>query len=571
MVNISPAKLKDLLIKEGIIEASVFDEVLKEAQLKKQNLIDILISRQIVNRDYLYLLLAKYFGVERVNFNLRKIDEKVLELLPEDVAKIRRVLVFGQEEDGTFDVAMADPTDLETIDFLTLRLGNKIKPFLATDEDLNRGFVFYGKKSTEDFKKLIEESIKESLRSKAKARLEEAALDLPIVAIVDNLLSYSLSLRASDIHIEILEDTVLVRFRIDGILHEITRMPKEIQPAIIARIKLLSNLRLDEHTHPQDGRFRYRVRETLVDVRVSIVPTFYGEKAEMRLLAAAQKPLSFSELGMMDYTRKLMELAITKTYGMILVCGPTGVGKTTTLYSIMNVLNRPEINIISIEDPIEYDMRYINQIQVNPAAGITFASGLRSILRQDPDVIMVGEIRDSETANISVQAALTGHLVLSSLHTIDAPAAVPRLIDMGVPPFLVAAVLNVVSSQRLARKIHRDCIESYAPSPEVLNLIKRQLKELNLDPAKVKIPNIFYRGKGCPGCNYTGYSGRIGLFEVLEIDENIRRLIISPNFSLDALKKQAQSQGMITMFEDGLKKIELGLTTIEEVLRVIRE
>jgi len=571
MVNISPAKLKDLLIKEGIIEAGLFEEIQKEAQLKKQNLIDILISRGIVNRDYLYLLLARYFGVNRVNFSLMRINEKVIQSLPEDVAKVRHVVVFAQEADGTFDVAMADPTDLEAIDFLTLRLGNKIKPFLATDEDLNRGFAFYGRESTESFKKLIEESIKESLRSKAKARLEEAALDLPIVAIVDNLLSYGLAIRASDIHIEILEDTILVRFRIDGILHEITRMPKEIQPAIIARIKLLASLRLDEHTHPQDGRFRYRVSDMLVDVRVSIIPTFYGEKAEMRLLSAAQKPLSFSELGMTDYVRKLIEASTGKTYGMILVCGPTGAGKTTTLYSIMNVLNRPEVNIISIEDPIEYDMRYINQIQINPAAGITFASGLRSILRQDPDVIMVGEIRDSETANISVQSALTGHLVLSSLHTIDAPAAVPRLIDMGVPPFLVAAVLNVVTAQRLARKIHSECIESYVPSSEVLNLVKIQLKELNLDPAQVKIPSIFYRGKGCPACNYTGYLGRIGLFEVLDINENIRRLIIGSHFSLDVLKKEAQSEGMITMFEDGLKRIELGLTTIEEVLRIIRE
>ncbi|KKU16013.1 MAG: Type II secretion system protein E [Parcubacteria group bacterium GW2011_GWC1_45_9] len=467
---------------------------------------------------------------------------------------------------------MDNPTDLETIDFLQLRLGGPVKPYLATDEDLNRGFSLYEKRLTQDFKKIIEESVKESLRSKAKGDLKEAASDLPIVAIVDNLMAYALSSRASDIHFEVLDDGVLVRYRIDGVLHEVIRMPKEIHAAIVARIKILASLRVDEHYRPQDGRFRHKIGDELVvDVRVSIIPTFYGEKVELRLLAAAQKPLSLSEIGASEDTVKVIREAIKKSYGMVLICGPTGSGKTTTLYSIMNILNKPDVNIITVEDPIEYDMRYVNQVQVNVQAGITFASGLRSLLRQDPNIIMVGEIRDSETANIGVQAALTGHLMLSSLHTNDAPTAVPRLMDMGIPPFLVAAVLNAVSSQRLARRIHLECIESYAPEASVRASISKTLEEIGADQSQVRIPKIFYRGRGCAACNHSGYYGRIGLFETLDVTENVRKIIIDRNFSLDNLRKVGREEGMTTIFEDGLRKVERGLTTIEELFRVIRE
>ncbi|MCL4499795.1 MAG: GspE/PulE family protein, partial [Chloroflexi bacterium] len=541
------------------------------AEHKRQSLAEIIISQGIVNSDYFYLLLSRALGVERVNLGAVGIDEKVLHLLPEDVARQRNVIVFGRDQTGRFEVAMENPTDLETVDFLTLRLGGPVVPYLATEDDLNRGFLLYQRELTQDFKKIIEESIRASLRVKAKGDLREAAADLPIVAIVDNLMSYAIASRASDVHFEVLDDVVLVRYRIDGILHEIVRVPKEIHPAIVARIKILSDLRVDEHTHPQDGRFRYNVSGTLVDVRVSIIPTFYGEKVEMRLLAAAQKPLSFAELGMGDDTVKLITGAISKSYGMVLACGPTGAGKSTTLYSIMNVLNRPEVNIVTIEDPVEYDMRYVNQMQVNNAAGITFASGLRSILRQDPNIIMVGEIRDAETANISVQSALTGHLVLSSLHTNDSATAVPRLIDMGIPPFLVAAVLNAVLSQRLARRIHLSCIESYGPDKDLIANLDKEIEAMGVDRTKIRIPRTFYRGKGCDGCNHTGYYGRIGIFEVLEITENVRKLVISPDFSLDNLQKLARDEGMATMLEDGLHKVELGMTTVEELFRVIKE
>jgi len=572
MLSFPTPRLKDFLIKEGIIDAEKFDSLVLEAERKKQNLVDLLISTGVVSKDYLLGVLAKTLGVQRINLGNVQIDENILRALPEDVARRLGVVIFAKEADGSFGAAMEDPSNLETIEFLCLRLGAPVKPFLVSSEDLNRGFSLYEKRLTYDFKKTIEESIQESLRLKIKGEnIEERASELPIIAIVDNLVAYAAFSRASDIHFEVLDDSVLTRYRIDGILHEVVRMPKEIHAAVVARVKILASLRVDEHTHPQDGRFRHKVGENIIDVRVSIIPTFYGEKVEMRLLAAAQKPLSFTELGMLDDHVKIIKETIKKSYGMFAVCGPTGSGKTTTLYSVMNILNRPEVNIVTVEDPIEYDMRYLNQMQVNVAAGITFANGLRSILRQDPNVIMVGEIRDSETANIAVQAALTGHLVLSSLHTNDAVTAVPRLIDMGVPPFLVAAVLSAVSAQRLVRRIHIGCIESYIPGPEVIETLKGHLRTMGLSGEKIKIPKIFYRGRGCVADGKTGYLGRIGIFEILNITEAVRKLIISSDFNLDNFKKMAYEEGMRTMFEDGLKKVELGMTTIEEVFRVIRE
>ncbi len=571
MISLPPQKLKEILAKEGIVDSDTFDLIIEEAQRKRQNPADILISKGLINKDYFLMLIAKTLGVERVGLSTTKINEEALRLLPENIARSKRAIVFNRGEDGSFLVAMEDPTDLETIDFLHLRLGGQIKPYLATEDDLNRGFLLYQRRQTQDFKEIIEGSIRESLRSKARGNLKEAAQDLPIVAIVDNLMAYAASSRASDVHFEILDDVVMVRFRIDGILHEIIRMPKEIHSAVVARIKILSNLRVDEHTHPQDGRFRYKTGETVIDVRVSIITTFYGEKVVLRLLNAAQRPLSLAEIGMFDRQSRKVEEAIEKTYGMVVVCGPTGSGKSTTLYSILNMLNRPEVNVVSIEDPVEYDMRYVNQMQVNPAAGITFASGLRSILRQDPNIILVGEIRDGETANIAVQSALTGHLVLSSLHTNDAATAVPRLIDMDVPPFLIAAVLNNVVAQRLVRRIHLDCIESYVPGKEIYENIQQQLSAIGVDPKTVKLPKTFYRGKGCAGCGHTGYLGRIAIFEVLNFTEVIRKLVISSDFNLDNLQALSRKEGMETMFEDGLKKVERGVTTIEEVFRVIQE
>jgi len=569
MLQIPVSKLKEILIKEGLITEPAFDRLKLEAERMGQNLMDVLISQRIITQEYFYNLVSSYFGIERVNLSVEPIDVEQLHKLSEEIARRKRAIVFEKTPEGILKVAMEDPGDLEAIKFLERHLEAKIKPYLATADDLNQGFILYGRQLAQDFKRVVEEAIGASLKIKALT-LEEAAAQVPIVAIVDNFLSYAASIRASDIHLEILEDNILVRYRIDGVLREIIRIPKEIQPAIIARIKILSGLKVDEHLRPQDGRIRHRVGQQILDVRISVIPTFYGEKVAMRLLPATQKPLSLEELGMGENTRNIVLENIKKSYGMVLVCGPTGCGKTTTLYSILNILNQPEVNIITIEDPIEYAIKYINQIQVNPLAELTFANGLRSILRQDPNIIMVGEIRDIETAAIGVHAALTGHLLLSSLHTNDAPTAVPRLIDLEVPPFLAAAVINAVVSQRLVRKICMNCIESYELEPELIESIKKQLKLIN-PQLEIKIPKIFYRGHGCSVCGGSGYRERIGIFEVLNVTEEIRKAIISPEFSLDALRALAKKQGMITMFEDGIRKVELGLTTIEELFRVMRE
>jgi len=567
---IPPLQLKHRLVSENLIAEDVFDSLLAESERKNQNLLDLLISAKVANASYLYQILAEALGVEIANLGSRTIDEEALRLLPEDIARQREVILFGRESDGSVSAAMLDPSDLATVEFLNQRLGLKVNPYLATPDDLNRGFSVYGSRSTTDFQKIIEENVQASLRSQTKTA-EEAAADLPVVAIVDSILSYASSLRASDVHLEVMEDVTIARYRIDGILYEMIRVPKSVHNALVARVKILAGLKIDEHYKPQDGRFRYQVVNQVMDVRVSVMPTYHGEKVEMRLLEATQKPLSLEELGMLGATAKAVEENLRKTYGMIVICGPTGSGKTTTLYAIMNILNRPNVNIVSVEDPIEYNMRYVNQTQINPQAGITFATGLRALLRQDPNIIMVGEIRDKETAGIAVQAALTGHLLLSSLHTNDAPTAVPRLFDLDVPPFLVGSVLNVVIAQRLARRICQSCLYSYDPGPEVAGIITRQFRDLNLPEESWGVPKVFFRGKGCGVCNMSGYRGRMAIFEVLEITDIIKKIIIEPNFSLEGLKKQARQQGSKSMFEDGLAKVQLGLTTIEEVLRVIRE
>ena len=567
MIKIPPEKLKSILVKEGLIEPAQFEDIRKEAERLNQNLTEVLISRRIMTEEYFIDFLSRYFNVSKADLAARKINEKVFSFLSQNLARQKQAVVFDQEPDGTFDVALEDPGNLETIEFLEKHLKARVKVFLATEDDLARVFALYGQKSAEEFKKIIEENISASLKLTLKGE-EEAALEVPIVAIVDNFLSYAISLNASDIHIEILEDVILIRYRIDGILYEILRIPKEVLPAIVARIKLLAGLKIDEHRKPQDGRFRYKIIGEMMDIRVAIMPTFYGEKVEMRLLRATAKPMSLGELGLLEDTIKIIEENIKRSYGMLLVCGPTGCGKTTTLYAILNILNRPSVNIVTIEDPIEYYIPYVNQTQINPQAGITFANGLRAFLRQDPNIMMVGEIRDEETAEIAVHSALTGHLVLSSLHTNDAPTAIPRLMDMRIVPFLAAAVLNVVLAQRLVRRICQSCLESFTPS---LGLIAAIEQQASIQGAKIRVPKTFYQGKGCSACNQSGFSGRLGIFEVLNISDAVRNLIVSSNFSLDALKTLARKEGMISMFEDGLRKVELGLTTLEEVLRVIRE
>ncbi len=560
-------KIKEFLVHTDLVSPEIFQIALEDSKRTGQDLIDILVSRGYISEDYVYQLYSDFFKVPFVQLRGRLIKKSILSLLPEEVARTRRAVIFDKDENSIY-LAMEDPGDLETINFVEKYTNLPVKVFLTTAKDLNYVYSLYGKEVVEDFKKVIEDNIRETTRLKMMGE-KEVAEELPIVNIVDAILAYAISLNASDIHIEALQDFVLIRFRIDGVLREIIRIPKEVHSAIVARIKLLAGLKIDEHQKPQDGRMRYEALGEAMDIRVSTMPTFYGEKIAMRLLRATAKPMSLKELGMLDETIALVEESIKKSYGMFLVTGPTGSGKTTTLYSILNMLNRPDINIVTIEDPIEYYIPYANQTQINNQAGVTFATGLRSILRQDPNIILIGEIRDEETAEIAVNSALTGHLVLSSLHTNDAATAIPRLIDMKVPSFLVSAVLNTVVAQRLVRKVCRDCLESYEPDTETIASLKREFSQV--EGREVEIPKVLYRGKGCQVCNNTGYKGQLGIFEILNLDEDLRRLINEPNFSLDNLRKMAQGKGMISILEDGLRKAELGLTTVEEVLRVIRE
>ncbi len=561
--------LKKLILETGLVCEKDFDKLVLEAQRTEKNVIDLLISRNFITTDFYADILSRHLNIPRIKLVGQQINTEILNILPEEIARTRNVVVFGKE-DNCILVAMLDPANLETLDFLNKYTGYFIKPYLCLEEDLKFVFAQYGKEVSKDFQKMIQESIRSSLRLK-EVEAEKAATEFPIVSLTDNIISYAASLNATDIHIESLGDEILIRFRVDGVLREIIRLAREIHLAIVARIKILSNLLIDEHNKPQDGRFKYKYADTIFDIRVAIMPTLYGEKVEMRLLTGSSKPMSFQELGMMEETVKIVENNITKTTGMILVTGPTGSGKTTTLYAILNKLNKPEVNIVTIEDPIEYELKYVNQTQINPRAGIDFANGLRAFLRQDPDVIMVGEIRDKETAEISVHASLTGHLLLSTLHTNDAVTAVPRLFDLDVPPFLVSATVNLIIAQRLVRRVCRGCIESYQVPEDVVEVVNEQLQLIKGKTASPYHAKQLYRGKGCQACGNTGYSGRLAIYEVLDITEQVRAYIQKKDFSLDGLKQIAFAQGTKSMFEDGLKKAELGLTTIEEVLRVIKE
>lgn len=561
-------ELQQRLVVEGLITAERFAELRADADRKNQNIIDVLVSERIAPRSYLHRFIADYLGVSPVLLEGRTLDPQIVQLLDERSAREREALVFAKEEDGTLDVALADPSDLSLIQFLESKLGARVKPFLTTSADLNIGFAVYGSLVAQNFTEIIEKNIQASLGSGASS--DGASADLPIVAVVDTIVSYAMSLRASDIHIEILEEATLVRYRIDGILYEILRIPKEAHNAIVARIKLISGLQIDEHFKPQDGRFRNQVGAQIIDVRVSVIPTYYGEKIVMRLLESSQKPLSLDELGFLPENAKIVAESLGRTYGMILACGPTGSGKTTTLYGLMNLLNRPNVNIVTVEDPIEYNMRYVNQIQVNTKAGVTFASGLRAILRQDPNIIMVGEIRDPETIGIAVESALTGHLVLSSLHTNDAPTAIPRILDLQIAPFLLVSTLNLVIAQRLVRKICPSCIVSYDTTPEIAVTIREQLRLVGA-PADRTLPKMLYRGKGCSACGGIGYRGRFGIFELLNVTEAVREAITAQPFQIERVRAVAREAGMTSLFEDGLRKAELGLTSVEEVLRVMKE
>ncbi len=538
-----------------VIPVADLDKALAEVKVSGLALSEILLKKELIADENLGKVIAEVIKVPFVNLGKEAIADDLLIIVPEVLARKKKVVAFGKDSGG-LKLAMANPADRETVDFIAKKTGEKVVVYFATERDIENAMRFYQKEMQKTFNDLLAEQVEEA----GKTHAAEA----PIAKIVDLLIEYAYQNRASDIHIEPEEKQSLVRFRMDGILHDVLRLPIELHNQLVSRIKVLAKLRTDEHMSAQDGKLQANLELEKLDIRVSIIPVVDGEKIVLRLLSSSSRQFSLNDLGMADGDILKVKGGFTKPFGMVLSTGPTGSGKTTTIYSILKIINSREKNIATIEDPVEYDIEGINQIQVNPKTNLTFADGLRSILRQDPDVIFVGEIRDFETAGIAVNAAMTGHLVLSTLHTNNASTALPRLIDMKVEPFLVATTVNIIVGQRLIRRICEKCRYSVLVKAEVLEktVPREVVGRLKSGEGEIRI----YQGKGCPVCHGTGYSGRVGIFEVLVMSAAIRELI-TKKASAEQINKQATSEGMITMLDDGLGKVKEGITTVDEVLR----
>lgn len=523
----------------------------------------VLLDKSLVNEEALGKLIAKHLGVEYKSLKDVSIEHEILKLLPEESAIYHKLIIFSKNGDK-IHVAMADPANVESIEFVEKRTDCNVKPFFTFESELSMALNQYKVSIQEEFENIIKKNVEES--EKITSDLEKAAEELPVIRALSTIIEYSVAQKASDIHIEGIEKNVIIRFRIDGVLHDMITLPKNLQDALVARVKILSNLKIDEHRLPQDGRFKFISSNTKIALRVSIIPTFFGENIVLRLLPESERPLTLQELGFTGRNLKIMESNLKKNHGMILVTGPTGSGKTTTLYSILNMLNSPETKICTVEDPIEYGFRRISQIQVNEKTGLTFEAGLRSLLRHDPDIIMVGEIRDEATADISIHSALTGHLVLSTLHTNDAPSAIPRFVDLGAKPFLISSTINLVVAQRLVRKICENCISEIKQDKIVLQELSVMLNVNYKSLASKK----YFHGSGCNKCRKTGFKGRVGVYEIFEMDDELRELLLK-NLPVKELAKYAKKKGMTTMLEDGFEKVINKITTVDEILRVARE
>ncbi|MDP3057805.1 MAG: GspE/PulE family protein [bacterium] len=566
-MHINQKEIKKIILDSGIVEGADYEKADKDAERFGLKIENVLIGNNLITEKYLTELLSEYLGVPAANLLSEEIKFSDMELLSEVAAKKMQAVVFGREKEF-LRVAMTDPLDLQAIEYIRAKTKMPVKVYITGLTDLKETWKKYQKDIGKEFHQIIKENVERANASKGDA--VKIAQDLPVISILDTMLSYAVAHNSSDIHIEIFESKVVVRYRIDGLLHDVIDLPLVIHPALIARIKILANLQIDEHRVPQDGRFRFKSEDQDISIRVSIMPTFHGEKAVLRILAGSARPLNLTDLGLSEKHLEIVKNNISKTQGLILVTGPTGSGKTTTLYTILHLLNKPEVNICTIEDPIEYDITRINQTQVNPKTGITFAEGLRSFLRQNPNIIMVGEIRDKETLEMAIHASLTGHLVLATLHTNDAVLSIPRLIDMGAEPFLLASTLSMIVAQRLVRRNCTNCLASNKLKKDVTQIIKKQLALNPYSKFDVKALDTAYHSKGCNICGGTGYRGQVGIYEILELTPAIKNLIVvSPDG--DKIKKQAAKDGMTFLFEDGLEKVQRGETTVSEILRVIRE
>ena len=586
-MHVEDSRLKSFILDSGLISKKELEKAEKKAKKEKKSLEEILVNEELINKKQLRKLQAYILGIPFVDLSNKKIPKEVLQIIPEPIAKEHNIIAYNKEGKN-LEVAMLNPKDLQTIEFIKKKSGLKIKPRLTTTEALKTVLKQYQKSLEAEFSQLIKKegekvkTIPEKSKDKeaeSKEDLQKTAEQMPIIKIVNTLLKHAVMQRASDIHIEPQEKEIIVRYRIDGILHDAMTIPKKLLSGIIARIKVLADLKLDEHRLPQDGRFKMETEDYKSSFRVSILPTYTGEKAVLRLLPEGGSSLTLEELGLRDEALETVHGNIKKPSGIVLVTGPTGSGKTTTLYTIIDILNQPQVNISTVEDPVEYRMPRVNQTQVKPEIGLTFASGLRSLVRQDPDIILVGEIRDNETASLAINAALTGHLVFSTLHTNSAAASFPRLMDMETEPFLIASTANIIIAQRLVRKISSENKTKYKLTKKEiedlgkkinLDKILKALKDKKVIENNSKWEDIdFYKPKKTEGSS-EGYKGRIGIYEVLEVSESIKELI-SQRTSTDKIQEQAEKEGMKTMLEDGFIKAAQGITSIEEILRVTQE
>jgi len=578
-MHVTDSELKKFIIDSGMVSRKDMDTAERFAKEKQMSLKDAIVSLGTLSEDDVRRMQAHILGIPFISLVGTKIEPDVLALIPEPIARKNNIVAYKKTADA-LEVAMLDTNDLAAINFIKKKVGLKILPRLTDTDSLKSVLVQYQKTLKEEFGDIIKTASLSVADAKDldQAGLQKLAEDVPVVKIVDTLLRHAITQGASDIHIEPREVKLLIRYRIDGILHDAMELPQHIASGVVARIKVLSNLKLDEKRLPQDGRFKIEADNEKVSFRVSVLPTYFGEKVVMRLLRESGGGYTLESLGLHGVGLEHVHDATRQKTGMILVTGPTGSGKTTTLYTVLDILNTPEVNISTVEDPIEYQMPRINQTQVRPDIGFSFANGLRSLLRQDPDIIMVGEIRDTETAALAVNAALTGHVVLSTLHTNSAAAAIPRLIDMEVESFLLTSTLRVVVGQRLVRKLCSEREEYTLSEKEAkelgekvnLDRVLDALRKENIIGKKDTITTIpFYKPKPNDECP-DGYTHRIGIHEILPVTEEIRSLILK-GASADEIQAKAEQEGMLTIIEDGIFKAASGITTIEEVLRVVSE
>lgn len=582
----SQQNLEGLLLQKNLVTEDQLKKLKLDAIQQSQPLMAVVQKAGLIKEEDMARLLAMASGLQYVNLSGVIVPQQILSTIPRDTAQAYKAVAFGRV-DGRLAVAMLDPSNVQAVDFLARKIGEPIVTFMASASGIETVLMQYSAEMSDDLKNVIK-SADDSSRdldavTKGKEGVQNLVQDAPITRALNTILEYAVNSRASDIHMEPHEKDFHVRFRIDGVLQDTMTLPKSIEPALISRVKILSNLKIDEHRIPQDGGFPVHVGKKDVDLRIAISPVVYGEQVVIRLLDKDNTLLTLEALGFKGRAYRVIKEGIHKPHGMTLATGPTGSGKSTTLYAALQAVKDVSINIVTLEDPVEYKMDGINQIQVNVDVGLTFASGLRSILRQDPNVVMVGEIRDEETANLAVQAALTGHVVLSSIHTNSAAGVLPRLLDMHIEPFLVASTVNTVIGQRLVRRVCEKCRKEYKSTDTETQAIKKTLEGLlpktEQEAAKAKedvgYDNLplatesaytLYRGEGCSECK-DGYKGRIGIYEVFSLDNTMEKLLAAKATSSD-IQQAAQAAGMITMKQDGYLKALNGMTTLEEVARV---